>query len=127
MGYAHEKGQKMNLVEDCMLEGGIIHEFLHSLGFSHMHNVPNRDQYINIHWENVLPGMEVVFREKSDSDVTDFNLGYDYKSIMQYREDSFSRNGKPTMTAKAQGFKNMGDLSGLSEIDIAKINIAYNC
>lgn len=127
VGYVRLVGQELNLNDYCMIKGGIIHELLHSLGFYHQHNAPNRDQYLKIHFENVLPGFEKQFDKLSVSDVTDYNLGFDYKSVMQYEPNAFSANDKPTMTALRPGAENMGDLSGLSAIDIKKIKRAYKC
>lgn len=48
--------------EDCFgLPGRISHQFLHSLGFTHMHNTEERDQYIRINWENIRDGAERYF------------------------------------------------------------------
>lgn len=35
----------------------IFHEIFHSLGRTHEHQRPDRDQYVRIHWENLKPGM----------------------------------------------------------------------
>ena len=34
----------------------VAHEHLHALGFTHEHVRPDRDQYVNKHWENIWPG-----------------------------------------------------------------------
>lgn len=49
--------QEMNLAEDCFNEiGTILHEFLHCLGFVHQHSSYERDNYINIVWNNIDEG-----------------------------------------------------------------------
>lgn len=35
--------------------GRISHEFLHVLGFFHMHTTIGRDTYVTIMWENINP------------------------------------------------------------------------
>lgn len=38
---------------ECFSIGTVIHEFIHALGYDHMHNHVNRDEHIDIKWENV--------------------------------------------------------------------------
>lgn len=40
--------------EGCLRHGVIIHEFLHALGFYHQHSVPDRDEYVDILWQNII-------------------------------------------------------------------------
>jgi hypothetical protein len=52
--------QKMNLdpVEGCtLIKGAVIHEMMHSLGYDHEQNRPDRDQFVNINFSNVIPGL----------------------------------------------------------------------
>lgn len=70
------------------------------LGFHHMQSAYNRDEYVTIHWENVIPGLENQFIKFPNSELTFFNTTYDYHSIMHYGAYYFSENGKPTVVPK---------------------------
>jgi hypothetical protein len=51
---------------------------------------------------------------------------YDYASIMHYRANDFSMNGKPTMTPRRSGVP-IGTATELSLIDIAEVRHFYDC
>ncbi|CAH2100025.1 unnamed protein product [Euphydryas editha] len=125
IGYTTGK-QVYNLGEDCFYHRTVVHEFLHILGFHHMQNTYDRDEYVKIVWENIQPGQEHNFEKRSDETVTDFGLEYDYASIMHYGATDFSKNGNPTIIPLEENVT-IGESNELSEIDVKKINIMYNC
>jgi len=43
--------------------GTIIHEMLHTLGLSHEHNRPDRDEDVTVVFEKIQPGMEDNFEK----------------------------------------------------------------
>jgi len=49
-----QKGpQYINLDSGCMVHfGTVLHEMLHTLGFYHMHQRPDRDNYITVYPQN---------------------------------------------------------------------------
>lgn len=55
------------------------------LGFYHTQSSPDRDDYITIEWDNIMPDKTENFLKYPESWVTDFNISYDYDSIMHYR------------------------------------------
>src|SRR5690606_23206778 len=77
--YLGKKGgpQEIRLHEHCT-SGQIIHELLHALGFVHEHNRADRDQYIHIHWENVLSSQKYQFQklEKQISQPADYPFDF---------------------------------------------------
>lgn len=40
----------------CFRNGTIVHEFLHAAGFYHQQSATERDDYVDIIWENIQPG-----------------------------------------------------------------------
>ena len=70
-------GQELYLANGCLTTRTIQHEILHALGFWHEQNRPDRDDFIDIKDENIMPGLEVNFAKRLDID----SLGspYDYQ------------------------------------------------
>lgn len=69
-----------------------------------MQSSSDRDNYVDIQWENIIDGMETNFVSYSASDVTRFSTPYDYHSIMHYSAYAFSRNGLPTIVPHVRTF-----------------------
>jgi len=127
--------QTLSLSANCLVNGIIQHEMMHTMGFKHEQVRGDRDEYVRIHYENIDSkyrnnfkriGDPVAEREKSSS--------YDFGSVMHYRSTSFSNNGKSTITA-VQGNEEtrranedkMGQRKGLSEKDKDELNTLYKC
>ena len=61
-------------------------------GFYHEQSRPDRDQYINIIWDNILPDKQDQFK-KYDPKTEAHHLGapYDTCSVMHYLDNAFSK------------------------------------
>ncbi|XP_076034717.1 meprin A subunit beta-like [Oratosquilla oratoria] len=111
----------------CLRKVGIVeHELLHTLGFHHEQSRPDRDDYVTIMWENISEGHRHNFNKYSDTVVSGFGQKYDYGSVMHYSRKSFSLNGNPTIVPKDPDAV-IGQRSHISEIDIKKLMVMYNC
>lgn len=112
----------------CVTHGIVMHELLHTLGIYHMQSATNRDQFVRINLENVQPGMEHNFLRYESSHISMFSTSYDYESIMHYGRNSFSRNGRETITTLNSSFTNrIGQRNQLSSGDVARIRNMYSC
>lgn len=56
MGNRREGKQRLSIGSNCDRLGTVEHEFLHALGFWHEQSRPDRDDYVNIVWDEITPG-----------------------------------------------------------------------
>ncbi|XP_049808643.1 hatching enzyme 1.2-like isoform X1 [Schistocerca nitens] len=107
-------------------EGRSIHELLHALGLFHEQSRADRDQFVEIVKENIIPEFLNNFNKQSLENTT-YSFEYDYDSIMHYGAYFFSKEkGKPTIVAKNRGVK-LGQRRAMSKTDCLKINDLYGC
>lgn len=122
------KVQELNLGSGCTRQGKIQHEFLHALGFFHMQNRSDRDEYITVNKDNIKSGAQINFTKHQPWLIKHFGLPFDYSSIMMYGGYFMSRNGKKTIVTKDPSKQNLlGNRSYLTDGDIAMIKKAYGC
>ncbi|XP_038562809.1 high choriolytic enzyme 1-like [Micropterus salmoides] len=110
--------------QGCLYHHVVQHELLHALGFKHEQCRSDRDQYIRILLENVIPGWEYAFDK-----INTLNQGtpYDYNSVMQYSKYAFSKNNQPTMVPIPDPNVEFGTATEMSQNDITRLNRLYNC
>lgn len=122
--------QILNMGDGCQYVGLVLHEFGHAIGYFHEHNRPDRDDNVNILWDNVQYGFKDAFRKYTfdEADVQGFK--YDLTSIMHYENSAFT-NGycRPTMLVKKDPSYEVTPvyLRKFSPQDIQKINKLYSC
>uniref|UniRef100_A0AC34QJB6 Metalloendopeptidase n=1 Tax=Panagrolaimus sp. JU765 TaxID=591449 RepID=A0AC34QJB6_9BILA len=120
--------QELSLGRGCLFHEIIVHELMHSLGFWHEHSRIDRDDHIQIKWENILPGMKSQFDIISGALQDTLGENYDYRSIMHYDSTAFSKNGQNTIETMVDGFTGIiGSATDLSDMDVVKISKLYKC
>ncbi|CAG9807142.1 unnamed protein product [Chironomus riparius] len=122
-------GQKLSLkIGGCLTRGTIIHELMHALGFDHMQNHADRDDFIEILWENIKPGSEPNFEKVNSRLFGNFGTPYDYHSVMHYGLNYFSKNENPTIVSKSTSHnKVIGNRLAMSLGDAQRLNAMYKC
>uniref|UniRef100_A0A3B5KWM5 Metalloendopeptidase n=1 Tax=Xiphophorus couchianus TaxID=32473 RepID=A0A3B5KWM5_9TELE len=108
----------------CVYHSMVQHSVNHALGFHHEHVRSDRDSYVRVLTQNIIPGQEQNFVK-----IPTNNLGtpYDFNSIMHYNKYAFSINGQPTLLSRANPSLNFGTATSMSANDITRINRLYRC
>ncbi|CAD5114159.1 DgyrCDS3303 [Dimorphilus gyrociliatus] len=131
IGFTKElpKDLDINLGDNCFALGTPIHEFFHTVGFSHEQCRPDRDEYVKINWDFVRGGLEKNFR--LDDNLVTYGIPYDYNSLMQYNSQAFCKREKhickqPTIITKDKRYQaNLGQRVEISFLDGFLMNQIY--
>ncbi|XP_046549591.1 zinc metalloproteinase dpy-31-like [Haliotis rubra] len=122
----HGNGQTISIGTGCGTRGIVTHEIGHALGFWHEHERPDRDKYVTVYFENIKAGRSHAFGRESWKNTRSIGIPYDYSSVMHYSTKAFSKNNKPTITAKESDMeRTLGTGSGLSFYDVKLANLIY--
>ncbi|XP_036912636.1 astacin-like metalloendopeptidase [Sturnira hondurensis] len=118
--------QVVSLAPSCLQRGPgiVLHELMHVLGFWHEHSRADRDHYIRVNWNEILPGFEINFIKSRSSNML---VPYDYTSVMHYGRLAFSRRGLPTITPLWGPSVHIGQRWNLSTSDITRVLRLYDC
>jgi Astacin (Peptidase family M12A). len=116
-------GQELSLDDGCVYRDTVQHEFLHALGFEHEQSRPDRDDYVTILYDNIIPGREHNFDKSSYVD----SLGspYDYKSVMHYHEYAFTVNGEKTIDTRGDELTTKDRVSAQDRIQVSRTALIY--
>lgn len=105
---------KQEIELNCTNQRTIVHEILHALGFYHEQTRLDRDNHININWNNI----DSEFKSNFDTSISQSYGDFDYNSVMLYSSFAFAFDRSiPTMTKKSDGSTFTGG-SNLSQTDI---------
>ncbi|XP_031229506.1 astacin-like metalloendopeptidase isoform X2 [Mastomys coucha] len=118
--------QVVSLAPTCLQKGRgiVLHELMHILGFWHEHSRADRDRYIRVNWNEIIPGFEINFIKSRSSNML---VPYDYSSVMHYGRFAFSWRGQPTIIPLWTSGVHIGQRWNLSTSDITRVCRLYNC
>lgn len=84
----------------CWVRRTVQHELLHAFGLPHEHNRHDRDDYIQMVWENLDPRLGSYFKKVNIDSVSLYLRSYDYDSVLHYESRAGSKNGLPVFYRK---------------------------
>ncbi len=104
---------------------------MHAIGFVHEQSRPDRDDYVQIMWDNIDKQKHINFQIYND--VIDLKSGYDFESIMHYEFNAFAKSKeltsiKPLDSSIPLSLLGSAKKSGtLTQSDIKMLNKYYEC
>jgi len=120
--------RRLNLEPNgCEVMPVILHEIGHSLGLIHEHQRTDRDEYIEIVKENMVPSLRIKFNFNIAN--SRLHTPYDFFSIMHYGSNFFSEDGRSKTIVAKDPYKNfqkhIGRSKYLSPLDQYAIGELY--
>ncbi|GFS53419.1 zinc metalloproteinase nas-14 [Trichonephila inaurata madagascariensis] len=110
---------------NCNETGFVLHEMMHTVGFIHEHNRPDRNNYIKILLLNIPYEWRKQY-EKESLPIMEKLGPYDYYSLMHYEIKSPDRNKPAFQVVKNDvDVSKIGQRTGLSKIDKLKVKNLY--
>lgn len=100
---------------------------MHACGFWHEQSRGDRDNYVTILWNNIIPGMEHNFQKFGWRVMQNLGVAYDTGSLMHYGRNAFSKDYRSATIIPRNPAANIGQRRGFSEIDLLKLNRLYEC
>ncbi|KAJ1353622.1 Astacin (Peptidase M12A) [Parelaphostrongylus tenuis] len=121
--------QFMSLGDGCGYIGLGLHELGHTIGLYHTQSRHDRDNYITLHYENLVYDWHDQFNKESESTNYNYNITYDYGTVMHYSGASpgLSTTGKPYMMPHDPKYLPTLGSYILSFYEKLMVNLHYKC
>ena len=120
--FAAQNGCILSKCVSCLAYCVTVQQFIVLYGFWHEHVRPDRDDYVEVVYENVRPGLNRYFEKLPMKEIDSLDVPYDFGSIMHIKLKDYSKNGKPTLTLKVNYSDEIGQRNQLSYYDVLQVN-----
>ncbi|KAK6725947.1 hypothetical protein RB195_004329 [Necator americanus] len=127
VGRIEKPQQELSLGRGCESVGTAAHEIGHALGFWHTQSRHDRDRFITLDLNNIKPDWRDQFTKQTTVTNNNYDLTYDYGSIMHYGYRSASYNKKPTMIPKDTLYAQTLGSPFISFYELLMMNKHYKC
>ncbi|KAK0401994.1 hypothetical protein QR680_016084 [Steinernema hermaphroditum] len=130
MGRNHyAKEQKVSIGSGCEYVSVATHEIAHALGFMHEQSRWDRDNYLWIDLNNVIPNKTHNYDNYNKNENDNYGKQYDFSGIMHYEDNSFAINSSvPAMYARNSAYQmSIGGAQIPAYGDIYEMNMLYSC
>ncbi|CAL8110960.1 unnamed protein product [Orchesella dallaii] len=123
--------QHLNLSTGCFSKFTVTHELIHAIGFDHEQSRRDRNNFIEIDFDNVKRGKRSQFVVNPTHSGSGFP--YDIRSIMHYSAFLFAKDNCEPTIYPVNDRLDVCDLGtgngkgGMTKCDAAKINRLYKC
>lgn len=99
-----------------------------AIHIDHMHSSIERDDYVEVFWDNIDPDFFSVFETVDPALFSNFGTPYDLRSSTHYPRDRFSINGQDTILPRDRSQSDViGQTGEISDGDITRILRMYEC
>ncbi|GMS84372.1 hypothetical protein PENTCL1PPCAC_6547, partial [Pristionchus entomophagus] len=121
--------QPVSIGPGCSHFGVTSHELAHALGLFHEQSRYDRDSFVTLNSNRVPRRLLYNFAKIGDDELTTYSLPYDVGSVMHYAPTEFAIDRRfPALTAVDPNLQfAMGNLYGPTFVDVALLNVHYNC
>uniref|UniRef100_A0A3P9PLC5 Metalloendopeptidase n=1 Tax=Poecilia reticulata TaxID=8081 RepID=A0A3P9PLC5_POERE len=128
IGRTFINGQELSIDAGCDHIAIVEHTILHALGFYHEEIRHDRDDYVQINFDNVIAEQEGYFKKLGSDLSTTHNVSYDYLSVMHSGKNVLSNGNGSTIITKDPKFQNViGQRLDMSPQDAQKLKLLYKC
>ncbi|XP_065909427.1 uncharacterized protein [Dysidea avara] len=137
VGMWNKRSYEVYLSERCSTPGNAMHELGHVIGFHHEHQRYDRDEYIEMNYDNLVDSKAAnnSYKPIDAPFLQDFGVGYDYASVMHYGKDAFAKQrNRDVFEVKKNLPKclrdaglDVGQRITISSKDIEQANKLYKC
>ncbi|XP_055354887.1 hatching enzyme 1.2-like [Paramacrobiotus metropolitanus] len=120
------KRQYVFLSKGCFTPARVARQLMHVLGFHSELNRPDRDQYIEINWQNIRTGFVRSFSKYLPEAFLTLDFPFDFESVSHFDGNKFANDPDTwTVRSKSDPNEHLGSSNSFSASDMAKVNKIY--